>query len=45
MGLVSSLDLHGSSGALALNHLDAGQLSEVDQKTGVKVIALKLVDT
>jgi len=33
MGLVSSFDLYGSSGALALKHLDAGQPAEVDQNT------------
>jgi len=31
MGLVSSFDLHGSSGALALKLLDADQPPEVDQ--------------
>jgi hypothetical protein len=33
MGLVSSFDLHGSSGALPLKHLDADQPEEVDQNT------------
>jgi hypothetical protein len=33
MGLVSSFDLHGSSGALALKQLDASQPAEVDQNT------------
>jgi len=49
MGLVSSFDLHGSFGALALKDLDAGWPSEVDQKTQLRGFkrpaALKLVDT
>jgi hypothetical protein len=49
MGLVSSFDLHGSFGALALKDLDAGSSSEVDQKTPLRGLqrqaALKLVDT
>jgi hypothetical protein len=48
MGLLSSFDLQGSNRALALKHLDADKVSEVDEKpclqTSIRTV-LKLVDT